>query len=287
MAIPDSDVVRQGLGALFQLVLDYAVVLAALGAATVGLLEAYKKVFATLARFHRQAVARWLRNESAPADAAMQLRATLASHHYAVAAPARSAPYDPAKAYAQLLHLTTGTPLHEAGLPLDVKGGALTRNVSWALFELEIGRMMAQVQEAADAALQNPVRYPDWFAFVTRGCSTEDLDAWRTVLAGTADPAARDRGAAALARIRLLVRRQLDSFQAITAFRWREWNQWWSWLVGALLMFNALLMAQRLRVDELDGGQWLTLLAASLAGGILAPVAKDLVDALSRAKAQL
>jgi hypothetical protein len=273
-----------GLGQIVDFILKYAVMLAALGALTVGLLEAYKKVFATLARFHRKALCRWLANEAPAATSGHQIGATLAAGHYGLVQRQVKEGYDPRKAYAQLLHLTTGVPLQEGGVELDDKGGPLTRNVSRALFELEIARLMAQVQEAADAALNNPTRYGDWFAFVTRGCNPADITDWKKVLEGGADPATRDKGAAAYARIRLLMRRQLDSFQTVTAFRWREWNQWWAWIVGALLMLIAQLIQSPVALVQIDGGRWLTMLVASLFGGILAPVAKDLVDALGKAK---
>lgn len=269
--------IHQGLIDISDFILPYAVALAALGVLTVALLEAWKKIFATLPRFHRKAVCRWLVNEAPPSGEGTQLRSTLAGGHYGIAQRNVAAGYDPRKAYAQLLHLTTGVPLQPGGVDLDEKGGALARNVTFALFELEVAKMMTQVQDAADAALNNPERYAEWFAFVTRGCHPADIDAWTTVLAGGADPTTRDKGAAAYGRIRLLVRRQLDSFQTVTAYRWREWNQWWAWLVGALLMMVAQLV-------QTTGGNGLELVLTSLAGGILAPVAKDLVDALGKVK---
>ncbi len=275
MGTPEA--LHQGMLDISGFILPYAVALAALGALTVALLEAWKKVFATLPRFHRKAVCRWLVNEAPPPSDVTQLRSTLAAGHYGILERTVAAEYDPRRAYAQLLHLTTGVPLQTDGIDLDTKGGAMARNVTFALFELEVAKMMAQVQEAADAALNNPERYADWFAFVTRGCNASDVAAWKTVLAGGTDQASRDKGAAAYGRIRLLVRRQLDGFQTVTAFRWREWNQWWAWLVGALLMMVAQLM-------QMPDGNWLGMVLASLAGGILAPVAKDLVDALGKIK---
>lgn len=267
--------IQQSLIDISNFILSYAVMLAALGALTVGLIEAWKKIFATLPRFHRKAVCRWLSNEEPAPGGGVQLSSTLAAGHYGLAERTRR--YDPRKAYAQLLHLTTGAPLQEGGVDLDVKGAALARNVGFALFELEVAKMMAQVQEAADAALNNPARYADWFAFVTRGCNAADVAAWRKVLEGAADAPPREQGAATYTRIRLLVRRQLDGFQTVTAFRWREWNQWWAWAVGAVLMMAAQVM-------KTPDGNVALMLLASLAGGILAPVAKDLVDALGKVK---
>jgi hypothetical protein len=283
----DPETILGGLQEIVDFILRYAVMLAALGALTVGLLEAYKKVFATMARFHRKALCRWLINEAPVAAGNLQLRATLAAGHYGLAQGRMSARYDPKVAYAQVLHLTTGVPLQEGGVELDVQGRALARSISYAIFELEIAKMMAQVQDAADAALNNPDRYGEWFAFVTRGCNPKDIEAWKALLAGGPNAPTREEGAAAYSRIRMLMRRQLDSFQTVTAFRWREWNQWWAWLVGAVLMLIAQIVQSPVATFDIHQGRWLTMVVVSLAGGILAPVAKDLVDALSKAKSSL
>jgi hypothetical protein len=87
----------------------------------------------------------------------------------------------------------------------------------------------------------------------------------------------------------------LDSFQIVTALRWREWNQFSAVVVGAIL----LLAAQVLALGQNDNGTlkaWsefatqfspfvlVKLVLSSLLGGMLAPVAKDLVDTLGKVK---
>lgn len=273
--------IHSALVQISEFIMPYASTLAALGVLTVALLEAWKKVFSTLPRFHRKALCRWLDYEKPPPGSSTQLQSTLAAGQYGLFNREKPDGYDARKAYAQLLHLTTGLPLQADGINLDQKGSNMARNITFALFELEVAKMMAQVQEAADAALNNPQRYEHWFAFVTRGCNPEDIADWRRVLAGNADQPTREKGAAAYGRIRLLVRRQLDGFQTITAYRWREWNQWWAWLVGGILMMAAQLI-QAPEGKRLDN--FVLMLIVSLAGGILAPVAKDLVDALAKVK---
>lgn len=89
------------------------------------------------------------------------------------------------------------------------------------------------------------------------------------------------------ARIRLLMRRQLDSFQTITSYRWREWNQLWAWGIGAaLLLLAQLIQAVQVGVaaQDLTPFRLATMVVFSLAGGLLAPIAKDLVDALAKVK---
>ena len=93
----------------------------------------------------------------------------------------------------------------------------------------------------------------------------------------------REELAEVYGRIRLLVRRQLDSFQTVTSYRWREWNQFWAWVVGGVL----LLIAELLQASApLTLGSVGRMGMVSLLGGILAPVAKDLVDALASFKSR-
>jgi hypothetical protein len=292
--------INLSLQAIADFILRYAITLAALAALTVGLLEAYKKLFNILARFQQQAVKRWLAQEALTPPAGTQLVSSLKSGgHYGVASNARakagfrSKPYDATMAYADMLHLTTGVRSDIASDLAAEGGGPMTRNVSMALFELELAKMMAQIQEAADAALNNPMRYENWFGFLTRGCEEGDVNRW--VEAMNSKPPLSDESASAsmrhreelaevYARIRLLMRRQLDSFQTITSYRWKEWNQFWAWLVGGVLLMLAQLIQAAQEGTELTPVSIVTMGVVSLAGGILAPIAKDLVDALAKVK---
>lgn len=252
-------------------ILSYAVTLAAVGAVTMALLEAWKKLRGSRPRYHQRAVLNWLRR-----DAVKKKKATLGipirlEGQYGVldgeAGAAR--PYDPGGAYQELLHLTTGMPL-SVSAPDDYQ----QRNVATALFEQELDVMMAQVQEAADAALNNPGAYPNLFGFLVSGALPRDVHRWQEALAERGD----DRGLAEVhSRLRLLMKRQLDSFQTITGFRWRESNQFAATVGGAVLLFAVQAVGET-KVDLLS------MFATSALGGFLAPVAKDLVDALSKVK---
>jgi hypothetical protein len=283
--------------------------LVALGALTVGLQEAYKKLFATLARFHRKAVLRWLLEEE-QGQAGMNQVSTSASfgghygvHHDERAAQATdSSTYEGRRAYAELLHLTTGvgrvtdndTARNSRGEGSeDLLAKPFKRSISFALFELELAKMMSQIQDAADAALNNPYLYPQWFSFLTRGCSRKDVDKWVDTISAARVSSVSDaqspdfkrskeEAAETYSRIRLLMRRQLDSFQTVTAYRWKEWNQLWAWAVGGLLLLFAQLYSADLAGKGPADLLWMAF--ASLAGGILAPIAKDLVDTLARVK---
>lgn len=306
----DPLVVQKTFESIAGFILEYAITLAALGALTVGLLEAYKKLLNTLAKFQRSALLRWLAEEPSDPGEHFMLR----WGHYGVSPDARAAaqgdllrepaedartnarpfpdPYDGAKAYAELLHLTTGVWPDEHSLLASGKKGPFHRNVGFALFELDLAKMMSQIQEAADAALNNPTRYGHWFQFLTRGCDRDDVARWREAMTagaplGIAGEAQRQELAEVYARIRLLMRRQLDSFQTITSYRWKEWNQLWAWAVGAVLLLLAQIIQaaqEGVAVYELTPSRLVIMVAFSLAGGILAPIAKDLVSALDKVK---
>jgi hypothetical protein len=296
----DPLAIQQSLEAIADFILRYAITLAALGALTVGLLEAYKKLFSTLAQFQRKAVVRWLTQEALTPPAGTQVMASIGpGGHYGVAPEAQTkaapqhGPYDGRKAYAEMLHLTTGVQSGGGSTSVAGGGGPFKRSVSFALFELELAKMMAQIQEAADAALNNPARYDSWFRFLTRGCDEDDITKWLGAMTsgrspnGLPDsPEARQRAelAEVYARIRLLMRRQLDSFQTITAYRWKEWNQLWAWIVGGVLLMLAQLIQADQTPSTLSWQQLGLMGVVSLAGGILAPIAKDLVDALGKVK---
>lgn len=283
----NDSTVLTAIGAISDFILRYAVTLVALAALTVGIQEAFKKVFSILARFHRHALLCWLMQPPSKGRVfRTQLGATLTKGgHYTV--PSRTgtrADYDPYKAYAELLHLTVGTEVDDA-LVRQTANAPLRRNVTRALFELDLARMMTQVQEAADAALGTPQRHRHWFDFITSGCNPHDVEEWQAAM----DPKRKapvDREALAQihSRIRLLVRRRLDSFQTVTAYRWAEWNQFCGWALGAVLLLAAQLMAALNWPANQQAPGLPTMLLISLAGGILAPVAKDLVDALSNVK---
>jgi len=181
----DPGSIQTGLDSIVNFILKYAVTLAALAALTVGLLEAYKKLFNTLALFHQKALMRWLAEEAPTQPAGISMLSSLKpGGHYGVAPAAKtghaakSTPYDASTAYAEMLHLTTGVRIGSTTSPGSGDSNSITRNVSFALFELELAKMMSQIQEAADAALNNPTRYEQWFSFVTRGSDEDDVRLW-------------------------------------------------------------------------------------------------------------
>ena len=215
-----------------------------------------------------------------------------------VAAPATpplpSVGYSPDRAYAEFFHLTSGQKMPDKLAPRS--DWLHWRGIDRAVFEFEIARMMSQIQDAADTVLNNPEAYQHLYSFFTRGCLVDDAHAWRAFLASS--PTQNNQAQSErYARIRLLMRRQLDSFQGVTSSRWDELNQLWAVVVGAVV----LLFAQVMTVDPAGPGlsspiaailggfsfawQHDLLLAAvirSALGGALAPIAKDVISAISQ-----
>jgi len=288
--MPDApDAIDAALTTIAAFITRYAVTLAGLGVLTMAILEAVKKLFNVRQLFQRNALQAWIGQHDSGRRAAKHYVSQPAGAP-AAAASAETAPgrgYAWAQAHAELLHLTTGLALdRNAADNASVPDTPFTRSVGFALYELELPQLMGQLQEAADAALNHPQLYPNWFAFLTRGCAAEDVQRWRSALAesrgGAAAESERQAFGELYARLRMLVRRQLDTFQTVTAYRWREWNQFYAWALGAALMFAAQALAAL--TDQRALPNLAMMIAVSLLGGLLAPVAKDLVDALSKMK---
>jgi hypothetical protein len=169
------------------------------------------------------------------------------------------------------------------------------REPSHALFALELPKMMGAVQDAADVALNSPARYPAFYLLMVSGADTEDVRAWHeqanqliATVSGQPSPADRllmkDR-ADVYARLKLLVKRKLDTFQLNTSDRWATGNQLVANAAGVLTLSFVLMYLSRHSAagaaHQLDP---IEIILLSLLGGILAPVAKDLVSTLQRVK---
>jgi hypothetical protein len=264
-------------------VMRYFVALAAVGALTMAVLEAWKKVFDTRTRFQMKAVVRWMAE---------------AAHEFRVAAQlGRATPPEPRLAYAELIHLTTGTELSEVddiAMDLLPRHGEIARqrikvprDAELALFSLDLDRMMGHIQDAADVALRDPGRYPDLYKFLAWGAGDEDIAAWQReayAAAATLDAERSNERAGLYARLHGAMRRRLDGFQLYTDYRWTNFNQLAANSVGALIMLCALVVANQAAGQGIDGAEWLFFVAVSLIGGALAPVAKDIVMALQRVR---
>jgi len=149
--------------------------------------------------------------------------------------------------------------------------------------------MMGQIQDAADTALSNPSVYPEVYLFLTAGAASTDITSWyqwaqELPVSTSIDAALAKRQADTYARLRQFIRRRLDAIQLTAAYRWQTGNQVASILLGAALLCGSLLSLAGGKLPTNLPGGWLGLLVVSLLGGVLAPVAKDLVMALKKAR---
>jgi len=273
--LPDK--ILQTVGSMSDFILQYALALAATSVLAMALLEAWKSVFKTRERFHMRQLYQWI--SQAPVPAATSPDAT----------PGPGGFHD--QVYRQLVLLTTGQDL-DARYALDrIRGDRFELLPSNALFALELERMLGQMQEAADIALSNPTVYPQLYRFLTQGASEDDISNWqqestRVPAEDSENRQAMKQRVDAFSRLNKLVKRRLDSLQITMKYQWARRNQAWSIALGGALLFVSLAYIEisASAWALINPLTWLRIFVASLVGGILAPVAKDLVVALKKVR---
>lgn len=292
----------QMLSALVDRVLDYAVLLAAVGAVAMALLEAIKKLVDFRAKFHADEWTEFMK-----------------SNGYV------ESPQQPHEdAFVQLLQLSCGVNEQEAHVAVleltksdkpraaprigwrearDMEAKNRTTKRAWiptlwgqpkaaySVFAQPTERMAATLGDAADVALASPKTYESLFTFLVRGAEPKDIETWTNAKDSSAPAAARvtaeekrkraeaaRESAGALSRLRLVARRKIAAFQLFTEQSWASWNQLAANFLGVIIMGIVLFELRRPPLE---------LVVGSLLGGVLSPVAKDLVSALQRAKGDL
>jgi len=258
--------------------LRYFVALAAVGALAMALIELYKKLRDARTRYHARHLVSWLRET--PENAALPDQAD--------------------NCLSELLQLTSGLARSRTDLAarqLMTSGGALPGLLTvplrreHAVFALELDKMMGHVQDAIDIALTDPKAYPALFQFITAGVSPDDVSLWQAFVEsahGDSGPGTESRNARRDAdvytRLQQSARRRLDAFQLYCSQRWATGNQFWANVVGVVVLGSALWWMNLRGTDAATTLSLGELLILSLAGGILAPVAKDMVAALQRVR---
>ena len=282
---------------LTNFLLKYITPLAAVGALSMALIELGKKLLDSRTKFQTLRWITWMQ----------QTGGQRANHQPNGVAPMiaaqRSAEIE--RALTQLLQLCTGVSIaeaEEAARGLIASGGKLPFLYAWSrspahsVFALDLSRMMGSIQEAADIALATPGQYESLFRFMTLGSDQTDVTNWLKrgpAAALNVDdlPDADQKRvireqAERFARLRQIVKRKLDGFQLYTGDRWGTWNQFAANIVGFIVMFSSLLYLNwvarsvSLNAPEVLSSFTPTIIPISLLGGILSPVAKDLVNAL-------
>jgi hypothetical protein len=275
-----------------EFLLGYTGALAAVGALAMALIEAWKKLRDSRTRFQARRWTQWVRSSPFETSAIAAARKDLG----------RSEPLSRELAYGELLQLCTGVPRKEANDAaqrlLTDKGKLEFRHAqhrtqypAHALFALDLEHMMGSIQEAADIALASPGQNESLYVLMTSGADPTDISTWyekgpesmiATVKPGEKAKKSIKDQSDRFARLRQIVKRRLDGFQIYSTDRWGAWNQTRANIVGIAVLFAVLL---RIKANNPGGSPgYLAIGILSLFGGILSPVAKDLVTALKRVK---
>ena len=269
--------------------LRYLVALAAVGAFSMALIEAVKTLIDARTWFQTRRWLKWM-NAATFAQAAFLVRS--------------NEEHEKEKPLAELLQISTALSkadaLAAARRLLGGKGRfpglfGWWRDPSHALFALDLPKMMGSVQDAADVALNAPDKYPAFYLLMVSGADSDDVSAWhrdanKLIGASGPQPSVEERTqiknrADVYARLKQFIKRKLDTFQLDTNDRWTTGNQLVANIAGAVTLYFVLVYIDMHHVPgagrRLDPVEILVL---SALGGILAPVAKDLVSTLKRVK---
>ena len=220
-----------------------AISIAAVGLLAMALLQSVKDMLPVRRWFHRAFVRAWL------------------EHKARDAAHANARP-DAGAALVDLVALATTGDAH-------------------ALFDLPIEQLCGQASAAAAASLDYPARHEDLLRCLA--ASADPRDVQRVLDAREQEASDVDSARAALldARTRVMhqVQRSIDALQISAGFRWK-----WYMQLAALGFSFVLAVAAVLTAGSADarGRDLMTIIPLGLAGGFLAPVARDLIATWTR-----
>ncbi len=217
-------------------------VLVAAGALSMAILDAIKNFSPIRRWFHSRWIRRWIEVRTATFNTSGLLPQI-----------------DPGKTIIQLIDLSTGGEEH-------------------ALFNLPSEQLIAQINAAAQAALDYPQRYAEVLASLSQGADREDVQQLLDVGSGTGD--VDQRVLDARNRVGNRIQRNLDGAQIALKDRWQL-------IMQLVAMFIAILLLELAVLFSSSGDIAAAVLAIpiGIAGGYLAPVLRDLVVALQQLRA--
>ncbi len=236
------ETVTTALGQFASSALGYALAMALAGTLAMAILQVIKEL-TPLRRLYQQ---RWI-------EGWFDARAAKFAADVALVSPNMGA-LDVAKAKRTLIELATGG---EAN----------------AFYDLSAEQMVAQMNAAAQTALEYPMRYFELLAIVAQGATVEDIS---RVSAGAARGPQADPGyMEARNRFGSRIQRNLDGLQIALSSRWKLWMQ------GSAIGLTIVIIEIAIGVQGGAGaGAYATGILVGIAGGYLAPVTRDLVAAL-------
>lgn len=286
--VPPATDVGKAVYQLTDFLLKYLTPLIAIGAFSMAFIELWKKLLDKRTKFQARRWVDWMMHNAAASN---------------------SDPQRGEKALTQLLQLTTGVSpeeghtaaqqlIHMRGL---AGGYTSTRRPAHSVFALELERMMGAIQEASDLVLANPPQYESLYRVLTVGANRNDIEAWfrggpsalldAANLPENEQKAEVKRQSELIARLRQTVKGKLDGFQLYTSDSWANWNQLAANITGIVVMLISLMFARwaaeangHITWAALGNSFSVSMIPISLVGGILSPVAKDLVTALQKVR---
>lgn len=222
--------------------------LAAVGVIAMALIELLKSVFNLRRQYQRYAFKKWLDGQSAK----------FAKNFAEIDAPQSKI------ALAQIVGLATGGDEN-------------------SLFDLKIDRFAGQLNAAVQVMLAYPANFKDGIKILAVSASEADLKAFLNGPAANADADARRAYAEIRTRISNVIQRNLDAIQISVGKRWERW------LHVASIVVSVILILAFFRFDPpgFAAGNKMaigSLILFALLGGMVAPVASNLVAALKKAK---
>ncbi len=243
--MPDSSlaVLAKAIETVSTHILDYALVLAAVGTITMALIELVKAVLHARLFFHRVMITRWIGDDGAVRDELLQLAVAGAKNAAAL--------------YDQASEKMMGQIQAAANVALDFP----------AVYPRLYGFLTAGSAQAGMDTDQEK-----WRRFAAR--MTQGIPAEATARAQF--EADSRESTQARARLGNLVTRRLDALQTRLEYRWARLNQLTGLVAGTVLLWATLPATG-------DGKPigWETRLTIAVFGGLVAPFAKDVVTALT------
>lgn len=237
-------------------ILPFALATSAVGVATMALIQMAREIFPIRRKFHEVQVRKWLDKSAAH----VQEPDVLNTWRTALEDPGL-APPDSAKAFEQLVNLTTA-------------GNAN------ALLSLEIEQLAGQLGAASRVAADSPSAGPDFFRCLAAYAQPVDLARLEKARTAYASLSKENQAAVAEARARVqhFIQRAIDGFQVSVSHRWKFWHHVASLAIGFAIVLAALSQYQEEQAKWGMAGAVLI----SVVAAFVAPVSKDLVAALQQ-----
>ena len=141
-----------------------------------------------------------------------------------------------------------------------------------AFFELPAEQVVAQMNAAAQIAMDYPRRHTALLSVLSAGVSADDL---ATFLAGPTGPEAQPRYTDARNRIGHRLQRNLDGLLIALGNDWRWWMQIIAIALTLLIVEIAVVLSTNWSLAAI-----LWAVPVGIIGGYLAPITRDLVAAL-------